>query len=90
MTLPAFPCSQCGLCCRNVHLAQVTQYLDRGDGTCRHYNDADRGCLIYETRPDICRVDRQYRQHYARQYSWEAFVQANLEVCHTLQRLDGA
>ncbi|WLH15403.1 hypothetical protein PSH58_03765 [Pseudomonas hefeiensis] len=21
---------------------------------CRHYNDADKHCLIYATRPDIC------------------------------------
>ncbi|MFK3772128.1 YkgJ family cysteine cluster protein [Pseudomonas sp. NPDC089406] len=88
MTLPAFPCSQCGLCCRSVHLAEQTQYLDRGDGACRHYNDADKRCLIYETRPDICRVDRQYRMHYAERFSWEAFVEANVEVCKILQDQD--
>lgn len=85
MTLPAFPCTQCGLCCNNVHLAEQTRYLDRGDGACRHYNDTDKHCLIYETRPDICRVDRQYRMHYAEQYSWAEFVDANLEVCRVLQ-----
>lgn len=85
MTLPAFPCKQCGLCCRNVHLAEKTQYLDRGDGACRHYNDADKLCLIYETRPDICQVDVQYRMHYSQRYSWEAFVDANVEVCRLLQ-----
>ena len=86
MTLPAFPCTQCGLCCRNVHLAEQTQYLDRGDGACRHYSDADMQCLIYETRPDICRVDRQYRMHYAQRFSWEAFVEANTQVCKLLQQ----
>lgn len=86
MTLPAFPCTQCGLCCRNVHLAEQTQYLDRGDGACRHYSDADKHCLIYETRPDICRVDRQYQMHYAQRFSWEAFVEVNVEVCKLLQR----
>lgn len=73
MTLPVFPCNQCGLCCRNVHLTEQTQYLDRGDGACRHYSDADKHCLIYETRPDICRVVRQYQMHYAQRFSWEAF-----------------
>ena len=86
MSSAAFPCTQCGLCCRNVHLAEQTQHLDRGDGACRHYCDADKGCLIYETRPDICRVDRQYRMHYAQTYSWEVFVTLNMEVCNALQQ----
>ncbi|MDI3356287.1 YkgJ family cysteine cluster protein [Pseudomonas sp. UYIF39] len=60
-------------------------YLDRGDGACRHYSDANKHCLIYETRPDICRVDRQYRMHYAQRFSWEAFVEVNVEVCRLLQ-----
>ncbi|MCO7597238.1 MULTISPECIES: YkgJ family cysteine cluster protein [Pseudomonas] len=51
-----------------------------GDGACRHYSDADKHCLIYETRPDICRV------HYAQQFSWEAFVEVNVEICKLLQR----
>ena len=86
MTLPVFPCTQCGLCCRNVYLAEQTQYLDRGDGACRHYSDADKRCLIYETRPDICRVDLQYQMHYAERLSWDVFAEMNLEVCTLLQR----
>lgn len=81
----AFPCTHCGLCCQNVHLAAETSFLDRGDGTCRHYDAASKGCGIYDERPDICRVDRQYQLHYARQYSWGDFVALNLAVCHTLQ-----
>ncbi|WP_090211853.1 YkgJ family cysteine cluster protein [Geopseudomonas guangdongensis] len=81
----AFPCTQCGLCCRNVRLAEQTRYLDRGDGACRNYSDADKKCLIYETRPDICRVGLQYKTHYSQQYSWEAFIEANTEVCRALQ-----
>lgn len=87
MTLPVFPCTQCGLCCSNVHMAEQTRYLDRGDGACRHYSDTDKRCSIYETRPDICRVDRQYQMHYARQYSWEEFIEANVEVCQALQKI---
>lgn len=86
MTLPAFPCTQCGLCCRNVQLSEQTKYLDRGDGVCRHYSDADKHCLIYETRPDICQIDRQYRMHYVQRLSWETFVKLNVEVCKLLQR----
>lgn len=80
-----FPCTQCGLCCQNVHLVAEIHFLDRGDGTCRHYDAPSKGCGIYADRPDICRVDRQYRLHYARQYSWDDFVLVNLAVCNSLQ-----
>lgn len=85
MSSTSFPCTQCGLCCQNVHLAAETQFLDRGDGTCRHYDASSKGCGIYGERPSICRVDQQYQLHYARQYSWDDFVALNLAVCDTLQ-----
>ncbi|WP_083242118.1 YkgJ family cysteine cluster protein [Pseudomonas mosselii] len=84
MTLPAFPCNKCGLCCRNVHLAEETRFLDRGDGTCRHHDTASRQCTIYANRPEICQVDRQYQRHYANTYTWSEFVEVNLQVCKAL------
>lgn len=83
---PAFPCSQCGRCCQKVGSAPQTSFLDRGDGTCRHFDPEISGCGIYETRPDICRVDTQYALHYAARMSWPTFVALNLEVCAALQR----
>ncbi len=83
-----FPCTQCGLCCQNVDMAEQTRYLDRGDGSCQYYDDTGKRCLIYETRPDICRVDRQYQLNYAEQYSWDEFVDANVAVCRILKNLD--
>ncbi|WP_410910136.1 YkgJ family cysteine cluster protein [Pseudomonas sp. SIMBA_068] len=80
-----FPCNQCGLCCRNVHLAEETRFLDRGDGTCRHHDVPSKRCTIYEDRPEICRVDRQYELHYARQYGWDEFVKLNVQVCKVLE-----
>ncbi|RHW21290.1 YkgJ family cysteine cluster protein [Pseudomonas jilinensis] len=82
----AFPCNQCGLCCQRVNLAEETRYLDRGDGTCRHYDNASKGCSIYAKRPDICRVDRQYKLHYAKHYTWDEFIALNLKVCELLQK----
>ncbi|MEA3250579.1 MAG: YkgJ family cysteine cluster protein [Pseudomonadota bacterium] len=80
----AFPCTQCGLCCQNVHMANETRFLDRGDGTCRHYSETRNHCRIYENRPEICRVDRQYELHYANQYSWDEFVSLNIQACNVL------
>lgn len=83
-----FPCTKCGVCCQNVNLATETQFLDRGDGTCRNYDAATKGCGIYEERPDICRVDKQYTIHYAQQYTWNEFVALNLQACELLQTLN--
>lgn len=82
-----FPCTQCGLCCQHVHLSEETRFLDRGDGTCRHYSGVNRSCAIYDTRPDICRVDRIYTLRYAERCTWDAFIQANLQVCGQLETL---
>lgn len=86
--LSVFPCTQCGLCCKHVHLAAETQFLDRGDGTCRHYDAPSKGCSIYAERPDICRVDRQYTIRYCQQYSWDEYVALNVQVCDILQKND--
>ncbi len=50
-----------------------------------HYDSALKGCGIYDERPDICRVDRQYTMNYASQFSWEKFVEVNMQVCVALQ-----
>ncbi|MEB0007246.1 YkgJ family cysteine cluster protein [Pseudomonas sp. RTB3] len=83
--LSVFPCTQCGLCCRHVYVAAETQFLDRGDGTCRHFDATNKGCTIYAERPDICRVDRQYAVRYAQQYTWDEYVTLNQHVCAILQ-----
>ncbi|SUX27617.1 Uncharacterised protein [Cedecea davisae] len=80
----SFPCVQCGLCCQRVNFAEETRALDRGDGTCRYYNAASRGCSIYNERPDICRVDLQYKLNYVHLYTWDEFVALNLTVCRQL------
>lgn len=83
-----FPCSQCGLCCQKVDMAEATRFLDRGDGTCRHYDTTSKGCTIYAQRPDICRVELHYDTHYAKVYSWSEFIELNSQVCQTLTDME--
>lgn len=45
--------------------------------------------MIYETRPDICRVDKMYDKVYASQYTWKGFVILNMRACHALQAQAG-
>lgn len=85
-----FPCNQCGSCCRHIYLAEETQFLDRGDGTCRHYDESGKSCSIYEHRPLVCRVEQYYDTHYAHFYSWDEFIELNLTACSMLAAMDRA
>ncbi|MBW0279926.1 zinc/iron-chelating domain-containing protein [Shewanella xiamenensis] len=88
MTLsPEFPCNQCGACCRNVGSAIETQFLDRGDGICQYYHTESKLCTIYESRPLICQINKQYLLNYKTQYSWLEFIELNREACLILERL---
>lgn len=80
-----FPCSQCGRCCQHVDRSPETRFLDRGDGACRHYESGSCLCQIYDDRPDICRVDRMYARRYSAAYTWDEFVEMNLQACRRLQ-----
>lgn len=79
-----FPCNRCGACCRNVHLAEATHFLDRGDGCCKHYDDTSQLCSIYQERPSICRIDEQFEVNYKLSMTWEIFVELNLAACAKL------
>jgi len=85
--LSEFPCTRCGACCRNVHLAQETQTLDRGDGSCLHYDDESKLCRIYANRPAVCRIDEHYLGHYQSTMSWAGFIEINLQACEKLKAL---
>lgn len=84
----AFPCTQCGACCRHVNLSEMTTYLDRGDGVCRHHDLTTQLCRIYDDRPEICRVEVYYKKYLKEKYSWESFVKLNLISCKQLEELD--
>jgi hypothetical protein len=84
VSLEPFPCTQCGKCCRNVHLSDLTSWLDRGDGICKYLNSTVNSCSIYESRPDICQIEKQYKNYYAKKYTWAEFTKLNLEVCEKL------
>ncbi|MBA4500872.1 YkgJ family cysteine cluster protein [Marinobacterium marinum] len=81
----AFPCDRCGICCQNVGLAEEVKFLDRGDGVCKYYDSSSHSCSIYESRPEICRVDVQYEKYYINILSWDEFVKKNLDICEKLK-----
>lgn len=81
-----FPCTKCGKCCTNILLSEQTSFLNRGDGVCRHFNEEQSLCSIYETRPKICRINIQYESNYKKIYSWDEFVEVNIQACEILQK----
>jgi Fe-S-cluster containining protein len=83
---PHFLCTRCGACCRSVSLSSLTAWLDRGNGICRHLDDETALCSIYENRPDVCRVDLQYKINYQRVISWQKFCELNQQCCAMLQK----
>ena len=81
-----FPCNRCGACCRAVADAPLTAYLADSDGACRHLDRATQLCIIYENRPDICRVDKQYTLHFQDTLSWRDFCTLNESACAILRQ----
>jgi len=79
-----FPCTGCGACCKAILLSPQTRWLDRGDGICRHFDESQNACTIYETRPEICNVRIMYEKQYQEQFSWSEFVAVNQKSCEAL------
>ncbi|WP_405378540.1 YkgJ family cysteine cluster protein [Phascolarctobacterium sp.] len=78
-----FKCSKCGICCRNINLVPELKQFDLGNGVCMHLKD--NVCDIYESRPDICRVDVMYNKKYSILYTREEFYRMNEIVCEMLK-----
>lgn len=56
-----FPCTGCGACCARVKgESWLSELPIRPDGSCANYDYRTKKCIIYDTRPDICRVTENY------------------------------
>lgn len=82
-----FPCDNCGACCKSIQFSEQTSWLDRGDGICRHFNESNNLCSIYETRPEVCNVAVMYQKHYQDSYDWHSFVEINQIICQKLKHI---
>jgi len=51
-----------------------------------YFNETTKECKIYQTRPNICKVDYMFEVQYFKYYSQERFYQLNAEVCNRLQK----
>lgn len=70
----------------NVHMSSLYESLDRGDGTCKYYEDTSRLCSIYEKRPQICNVEEMFEQHFKKLMVKEEYYRQNYKACDCLKR----
>ena len=82
-----FPCTSCGLCCKHIsHIKELKEY-DLGNGVCKYLNLDTNECLMYDKRPDICKVDEMFNKKYHKCYTKEEFYKLNADACNRLQKL---
>jgi len=82
----SFPCDKCGLCCQNIGSIDELNFLNRGDGVCKHFDAHNLLCTIYENRPLICKVDEGYSLFQGR-FTKNEYYQLNLQACEKLKNL---
>jgi Fe-S-cluster containining protein len=80
-----FPCTNCGLCCQNISNINELKDFDLGNGTCKYFDNISSSCKIYETRPNICRIDKMYEIKYNHFFTKKDFYIENSKVCNKLQ-----
>lgn len=80
-----FPCTSCGLCCQNISQIEELKEFDLGNGICKYLDLINNSCKIYESRPDICRVDKMYNIKYNNLFTKNEFYIENAKACNLLQ-----
>lgn len=81
-----FECDRCGYCCMNLRMSSIYSDLDRGDGVCKYFDIKTKLCLIYDSRPDKCNVDKTYNDYFKDKMSREQFYRLNYETCKILKK----
>lgn len=91
-TIPDFPCTACGACCRSIHLIEEKykdQFEVKEDGkTCVHLGN-DNKCTIYNDRPEICKIKGNYMKMFLEIMPLEDYYKATAESCKQMQILNG-
>ena len=76
-----FLCSKCGACCRNVGNSKLPS---DDKGVCLNLDQENNICKVYNTRPDICRVDKIFENSFKDIMTKKEFYVWNTEACHWL------
>ncbi|WQU98882.1 YkgJ family cysteine cluster protein [Helicobacter pylori] len=82
--LDRFPCTSCGLCCKNITGIVELKEFDTGNGVCKFLDLETNGCKIYESCPLICRIDEAHKKLFPH-IPCKEFYAKNAEICNALQ-----
>jgi hypothetical protein len=80
-----FLCSSCGACCRSLgkEVGEEVGLPVNEDGSCAHL--IGTLCSIYDDRPDVCRVDKLFENHFKDSgISRKELYILNTRACHVL------
>ncbi|RLA79444.1 MAG: YkgJ family cysteine cluster protein [Epsilonproteobacteria bacterium] len=80
-----FPCTSCGLCCKNISQIKELKEFDLENGICKYLDLIDNSCKIYESRPDICRIEKMFDIKYNKYFTKNKYYIENAKVCNELQ-----
>ncbi|RAX56461.1 zinc/iron-chelating domain-containing protein [Helicobacter monodelphidis] len=80
-----FPCTSCGECCKHITHIEALSDFDMGNGICKFLDMHTNQCLIYETRPEICKIDAMYENYFRATYSKKRFYELNANACNLMQ-----
>lgn len=83
----SFPCTQCGICCKNISHIRALKELDLGNGICKYLDLDSNMCKIYENRPEICNIGTMYKQYFYKTYTYSEFVRLNIKACNDMQEV---
>ena len=83
-----FPCTKCGLCCKKLDEVSQLDAYHAGDGVCFYYAE-NIGCNIYESRPDVCRVDDGYERFFSAVITKQDYYHKNAQICNKMQKDKG-
>ena len=93
--MKAFPCTQCGLCCKNIgnilsnysifptviqDLVKRFPYKVNEDGSCSKLN-SDNFCSVYDNRPIMCNINLMGQLLQQSQADWH---RKQADVCNEL------
>lgn len=60
-------------------------YKALDNGACEQFDEATKKCKVYDTRPDVCRVNRVYERVHSTYLSREVYYQLSEGVCKKMQ-----
>ncbi len=80
-----FPCTKCGLCCRNLNKSNIYDDLNSGDGTCIYLDTNTNLCTIYNTRPLKCNIIASYT-FFKDTMSLKDYIKLNVKACNKLKK----